>query len=424
MILQIFAISIKELKVLWKDKEALALLFLMPAFFILVMSFALQGVFESGSKRQPIQILLVNQDRGEIAKKVIKDLLKNEGIEWISQLNGEPISKEQSEALIQKKEFSLSLIFKDNFSKNVLASQEKEETTTPTVLLIADPALNLQLLAPIEGAIRSVIERHVALNRIHNSLKKELDPFMKLMAYSANRPSSGRKNLIDKIFKDIEEGGTSNSGVIFSTQPPSGFQNERRPTATEQNVPAYTIFGVFFIMLTLATSIYKEKVDGTFQRLLAAPLSKTTLLIGKLLPYYMVNLIQIALMFLIGVIVFHMNLGNLPSLLVISLVISLTANGLGLLVAALSYTYAQINGFSVLLAITLSALGGMMIPAFVMPDTLKAISLFTPHAWALMAYHDIIIRGLTLKHIIPELTVLMGFSGLFFAVALWRFRFQ
>jgi len=425
MILQMIAISVKELKLLWKDKEALALLFLMPAFFILVMSVALQGVFESGSKKQPVQILLVNQDHGNFTEKVIKDLYQTEGIQWITKTNGKPLSIEQAESLIRKKEFSLLLVFKDTFSDRVSKPALKSPPLPPAVLLIADPALNQQLLAPIEGAIRGVIERHATLNRIHRSLKKELDPVMKLMAAYSPYGSTGHyAHRIEEILKDLEEGGHSDSSIGFTTQAPSGYQHERRPTATEQNVPAYTIFGVFFIMLTLATSIYKEKADGTFQRLLAAPLSKTALLIGKLLPYHLVNLIQITLMFTIGVMVFHMHLGNLLALFVVSVCVSITANGLGLLIAAFSRTYAQVNGFSVLLAVTLSALGGMMVPTFVMPDTLKTISLFTPHAWALAAYHDIIIRGAALEEIVYEIMVLIGFACFFFSIAIWRFRFN
>lgn len=423
MIRQITAICIKELKVLWKDKEALALLFLMPAFFILVMSFALQGVFDTGSKKQPIRILLINQDRGKIAEKVIKDLSQQEGIEWISQKDEEPISRKHAEALIRKKEFSLSLVFADNFSENILTKEEADESHPPTVTLIVDPALNRQLLAPIEGAIRSVIERHAALFRIRHALKQNLGPLMGWMAQGPGSPDKP-SHPIDDIFKEFDEDGETHTGVVFNTQPPEGLNIQRRPSATEQNVPAYTIFGVFFIMLTLASGIHKEKADGTFQRLLAAPLSKTALLMGKLLPYHLVNLIQIALMFSIGVFVFHMNLGNFPALLIVSISLSIAANGLGLLVAAFSHTYAQVNGFSVLLAVTLSALGGMMVPAFIMPDTLKTLSLFTPHAWALTAYHDIIIRGLSVKDILAESAVLLGFAAVFFAAALWRFRFQ
>ena len=212
--------------------------------------------------------------------------------------------------------------------------------------------------------------------------------------------------------------------LAFISTSPKGFSPGRRPTATEQSVPAYTIFGVFFIVLTLASGFIQEKREGTFQRLLAAPLSKTALLLGKLFPYYLVNLIQIALMFAVGVILFGIKLGNLPAMIIISLALAAAANGLGLLVAAFGKTEAQVNGFSVLLAITLSALGGMMVPAFMMPDAMKTFSLFTPHAWALAGYHDILIRGLGVKEVLMEVEALLGFACLFFVLALWRFRFN
>ncbi len=157
---------------------------------------------------------------------------------------------------------------------------------------------------------------------------------------------------------------------------------------------------------------------------MAAPLSETALLLGKLFPYYLVNLIQIVLMFAVGVILFGIKLGNLPALIVISFALAAAANGLGLLVSALGKTEAQVEGFSVLLAITLGALGGMMVPTFVMPDVMKTLSLFTPHAWALAGYHDIIIRGLGVKEVLREVGALLGFAFLFFIVALSRFRFN
>ena len=219
-----------------------------------------------------------------------------------------------------------------------------------------------------------------------------------------------------------EGGGTSI--VLFQSLSPQGLQANRHPTASEQNIPAYTIFGVFFIVLTLASSFFQEKRDGTFQRLLAAPISNAILLIGKLLPYYFVNLIQIALMFAVGVIFFKMGLGNLLALAMVSLAVALAANGLGLFVAAVGKTEAQIGALSVFLAITLSALGGMMVPTFVMPEFMKVLSYFTPHAWALSGYQDVIVRGLGAKQVLPETGMLLAFAGLFFGLAFWRFRFQ
>ena len=412
MIRQIIAITLKELKVLWLDREALALLFAMPMFFILVMSFALEGVFEAGSKGHPIEILVVHQDGGRLSEQAIADLKRMEGLILIETHEGVPLTSDKAEQLIGRGVYPLALLFPEGYTEQILKNANDPKKGKAIVYLISDPAMNLQLLATVKGAVQGAIERRVLLARIPQRLKEMFGTL------------GGTEGQLDNMLEDPNISERGRSGVDFIHTFPKGFNAGRRPTATEQNVPAYTIFGVFFIVLTLASSFLQEKKDGTFQRILAAPLSKTALLIGKLLPYYLVNLIQIAMMFCIGVVVFGMKLGYLPALVVVSLALAAAANGLGLLVAALGITEAQVNGLSVLLAITLSALGGMMVPTFIMPNLMKTLSLFTPHAWALAGYHDIIIRGLGMKDVLTEMFVLLGFASFFFVIALWRFRFD
>lgn len=412
MIRQIIAITLKELKVLWLDREALALLFAMPMFFILVMSFALEGVFEAGSKGHPIEILVVHQDGGRLVEQAIADLKRMEGLILIETHEGVPLTSDKAEQLIGRGVYPLALLFPEGYTEQILKNANDPKKGKAIVYLISDPAMNLQLLATVKGAVQGAIERRVLLARIPQRLKEMFGTL------------GGTEGQLDNMLEDPNISERGRSGVDFIHTFPKGFNAGRRPTATEQNVPAYTIFGVFFIVLTLASSFLQEKKDGTFQRILAAPLSKTALLIGKLLPYYLVNLIQIAMMFCIGVVVFGMKLGYLPALVVVSLALAAAANGLGLLVAALGKTEPQVNGLSVLLAITLSALGGMMVPTFIMPNLMKTLSLFTPHAWALAGYHDIIIRGLGMKDVLTEMFVLLGFASFFFVIALWRFRFD
>jgi ABC-2 type transport system permease protein len=411
MIRQIIAITLKELKVLWLDREALALLFAMPMFFILVMSFALEGVFEAGSKGHPIPILVIHQKGGRLADQAVADLKRTEGLVLIETHDGIPLARDKAEQLIGKGVYPLALLFPEGFTEQILKNASDPQKEKVTVYLISDPAMNLQLLATVKGAIQGVIERRVLLARVPQRLRERFRTFEELWGEFGS------------LLRNTNVSGLEKPGVDLIHTFPKGYDFGRRPTATEQNVPAYAIFGVFFIVLTLASSFLQEKKDGTFQRILAAPLYKTALLIGKLLPYYLVNLIQIGLMLSVGVVVFGMKLGHLPALVIVSLALAAVANGLGLLVAALGKTEAQVNGLSVLLAITLSALGGMMVPTFIMPDLMKTLSLFTPHAWALAGYHDIIIRGLGTREVLTEVAILMGFASLFFVMALWRFRF-
>jgi ABC-2 type transport system permease protein len=393
-------------------------------FFILVMSLALQGVFEAGTKGRPVEVLVINSNGGPLAQQAIGDLKRTEGLAIIETADGVSLTLEKAEALIRRGDYPLALSFGTGFSERVLQAGGIAESEKATVTLISDPATNLQLLASVKGMIRSTIERRVLSATLPQRMTQAFENATGGISLGLHPSNPNMENQFRTILEGTRKDSADSSSVVFVNTSPKGFSPGRRPTATEQNVPAYTIFGVFFIVLTLASSFLREKQDGTFQRILTAPLSKTALLIGKLLPYYVVNLIQIALMFGVGVVLFGMKPGYLPALILVSIALAAAANGLGLLVAALGKSEAQVNSLSVLLSITLAALGGMMVPAFIMPGFMKTLSLFTPHAWALAGYHDAMIRGLGLTDVLPETGVLLGFAVLFFAGALWRFRFD
>lgn len=424
MIRQIIAVALKEINVLWHDREALALLFLMPVFFILLMSLALEGVFETGTSARPLKILVVNEDRGHEAQKTIDALGKVEGIALVHTWEGEPLTLEKAKDRIVRQEFGLALHFRHHMSEQIKAGHAKADHLEPGFALIVDPTLNYHLLSSLKGTIQGVVERQALLHRLPQLIAdraaagEESNGLERTVVMDAT--PSRIKDLVSNLSSEILDQPAAAIAII----PLQEGQRRQLPTSTEQNVPGYTIFGVFFIVLTLASSFIQEKNDGTFQRILTAPLSKTALLVGKLLPYYLVNLIQIVLMFAVGVFIFDLYLGSIAGLLLVSLAVAAAANGLGLLVAAIGKTEAQVNSLAVLLAIILSALGGMMVPVFVMPDFMQTLAQFTPHAWALAGYHDVIIRGLGVKHVLCEVGMLLSFAGLFFLVAVWRFRFD
>lgn len=203
-----------------------------------------------------------------------------------------------------------------------------------------------------------------------------------------------------------------------------------RPNAVTHNVPAWTLFGIFFIASPLAASILDEKKLGTFRRLLAAPVSRPAVLIGKLVPYLLLNLAQVAVMFAVGVLVLpllgapRLQVSHPLALAAISVAASLSATGLGLLIASLARTTEQIGGLGTLLVVTMAALGGVMVPRSVMPESMRLLGNATPHAWALGAYQDVLVKGAGLGAVLPSIGVLLGFAGLFLAFAAWRFRWD
>jgi len=106
----------------------------------------------------------------------------------------------------------------------------------------------------------------------------------------------------------------------------------------------------------------------------------------------------------------------------ISVAASLSATGLGLLIASLARTNEQLGGLGTLLVVTMAALGGVMVPRSVMPEAMKTLGWITPHAWALSAYQDVLVNGAGLGAILPALGALLAFAGVFFGIAVWRFR--
>jgi ABC-2 type transport system permease protein len=412
MIQQILSTTWKDLKILFKDIGGVATLFLMPMMFIVVMSTALQGLFDTGADTQPRRLPMVNLDRGEYAAQVIAALGDINGIEVETTWEDETLTREQAETLVTDGERSVVVVFPADFSEQIEARAEENDATT-TVELIADPATSVQFIAPIQGmvfgAAERVAETEVAQARIAAGLASAF----------AELPGEVRP-VPEQII--IETDGAS--VVALEQVAPAGMTIEVEPDTYQQNVPGYTVLGVFFIVGAMASSILAEKREGTFRRLLVAPLPRPILLAGKILPYYLVNLVQIAIMFGAAHLLFGMTFGDPAALATISMALAAAATGLGIMVAALGKTDTQIGGLTSLLTLTMSALGGCLMPTFIMPDFLQTLSRFIPHAWAMQGFQDVLVRGYGLAGVLPEAGALLGFAAVFFSIGVWRFRFD
>lgn len=425
MLYQIYAITVKELKILLRDPGALSILFIMPVMFILVMTFALNGVFDGGSENNPTSLLVVNADHGASAARVIDDLKTVEGMRIIEEVNGQPLTRESADQLIVDGQYGVEIYFPVDFSEKIKAAAHSQSGENTVVSFIVDPSMGNAVLGPVRGTVQGYVERQASISqapiRIDDGFTKVLQSVPEAALPLVNQVVS----TFNQGFTDGDGLENASLGVSYEVKPPDGFKVEEMPSSAQQNVPGYTIFGIFFILQPLALSIYEEKTAGTFRRLQAAPLNRAALLIGKLTPFFIINLLQIVIMFAVGMLVFHISLGSdFLALALVAIVASLAANGLGLMVTALAKTREQMSGVATLLSVTLAALGGMMVPTFVMPDALQVVSKLTPHAWALQGFQDVMVRGQGLVSVLPETGILLAFATVFFGVALWRFRFE
>ncbi len=181
-------------------------------------------------------------------------------------------------------------------------------------------------------------------------------------------------------------------------------------------VPAYTVMFAFFLVMNVGWVFVAERRQGTLKRLRASPVTRGQLLLGKLLPYYLVSLGQGAFLLIAGRVVFGMRWGpdewpiwlQAAWLLPVIATTSLAAMGLALLVAAVSRTEVQVALYGAVPVLVLALVGGCVLPREMMPEQAQRFSLLTPQGWALDAYRELLGAG---PNYLPNLAIVARACG-------------
>ncbi len=409
-------IAIKDIQIYLKDRGNIIQLFVVPLAFILAISSAVSGF--GGEDDEPIALPVVNLDPGGEAAQTLIDGLNAQGGVQVELY-------EQDEALSSLDDLDIVrvLTIPEDFSRETDAGR-------PVTLQLrnhpnADETETASVLRVISGVAQGM------------SLQAQLiDSLTQMGEMGATGPSdmpifTAERNLA-QAEKQFERSKTAPLVVIEQTRPQALSDAVENPNTLQQNVPGYTIIIVFLTAVLTASSIYNEKKVGSFRRLLAAPISKATMLAGKMMPNFVIALIQIVVIFAVSVFVLpalgfdRVTLGDDPlALILVSLALALCSTAFGVLVAALTRTEEQIGAAGTLGVWGLGALGGCILPTFVLDGMgLGSISRLTPHYWAIQAYHDLMIRGRGLADVTTGILTLLVFSGIFFAIGLWRFEFD
>jgi ABC-2 type transport system permease protein len=178
------------------------------------------------------------------------------------------------------------------------------------------------------------------------------------------------------------------------------------PNSVQHNVPAWTLFAMFFIVIPFATAMIREREDGSQARLLTMPCSYATILASKILVYLLVCMLQFILIVLMGVYLFPLvDLpalsieGRMLNLTVMAVAAALAAIGYGISVGTIARTHQQAAIFASISVVILAAIGGVWVPVFIMPPMLRQISVASPLNWGLNGFYDILIRNAALSDV-------------------------
>jgi ABC-2 type transport system permease protein len=361
----------KEMLILLRDKQTIVLLFLMPVALIFFMSLALKGVYtDKVVTGRQIQLVCENESRHAKANLLEKKIQSNKLIQRVDRPPGMDNDR----------------IFEYARAQAVVRIPEGFDEGDQPVEIYFDPVLD----AGYKIAVRSLLTGLI------------VEVIM------------GIDNL-DAVVATL---------LVEKTKPNRDF-----PSPLQHTVPAYAIFAMFFIAIPMSIGFLKEKNDGTLQRLFTYPVSANLVALGKIIPYYLINIVQFILMLLVGfyvmpaIIGYSFHLGDHPwHLLPVTLVVAAATTGFGVLVAALARTPEQSSTLAAMGAILMGVFGGIMVPHVVMPLVMKKLAMISPMYWAHQAYLDIFLRDASFGVILPKLIVLTVFAGICFYIAGRRVR--
>ena len=299
---------------------------------------------------------------------------------------------------------------------------ENDAASPPRLTVYFDPLVQGAFRAAVVNALREIVlalEMEMKARAFSEAVSRQADRVLGEMpgpeppagAFPRIDPAWGRQRLLEVQARQASRGGF-----------------ERLPSSVQQNVPAWALFGIFFIVVPMGGSLIRERQEGTLKRLMSLPISHAVLLLGKVLAYVLVCLCQFGIIVMMGIYVLPLlgtpvlEMGSAyGAILLVVASAALAATGYGILIGAVARTYEQASMFGAVSVVIAAALGGIMVPVYAMPEVMREISRFSPLAWGLNGLTDLFVREATLGSVLPEISYLLVFFAAATAVGWWRF---
>jgi ABC-2 type transport system permease protein len=403
----------KETLILLRDRIGLSILFIMPMVLIFVMTLIQDSAFKTMNEKG-IPIIFVNNDKDSLGILIEQGLRSSDLCSFNDSINGKPATAELAKKAISEGKFLVGIIIPEaattalrkNVTNLVNETVNGEAATKNMLNQLQDSVEITILIDPVAkksflNAVTSNLREFISEVKTKIMFQTFADQIADVIPDKANTP----KNTYQKsqIIKYKE---------VYASQ----SENKIVPNAVQHNVPAWTIFAMFFIAIPLSGSIMKEKNEGSVFRLNTMPTPYLLLVIGKVVVYVMVCLIQFLLMLSVGQIFLPMLglpalvLGNsIAGIFILTLATSFAATGYGVMVGTLATTEHQAAIMGSLSILLLSALGGIWVPSYVMPQVMRNISAWSPLNWALEGFYKLFLRGGGISDILLNALKLLAF---------------
>ncbi|WP_370900600.1 ABC transporter permease [Chryseobacterium gossypii] len=409
---------IKEILLLKRDIGGIVIIFVMPLLLIVTITLIQDSTFKNleGSK---VPVIFIDKDRSEVSRSIKQELESSKSFRLLTDFD-----ERSAQQAVFSGDYQMAIVIPENLTQDLnadidskvqkivssfglemdSATTQKTASKAKEIHLYFDPATN----AGFKNSVMSSVNKMIF--EIEN--KKIYKAFQDQLGTTENLEEN--KNLIS--FKEIT---------------PKKNDIEVIPNSVQHNVPAWTLFAIFFIVVPLSINLVKEKSQGTSVRVRVSPTPYFIHILGKTFTYLIICIIQFLLMVAVGIYLFpYMDLpafdvsGKMFHLLIVTLFAGLAAIGFGILLGTVADTQEQSAPFGATSVVVLAAIGGIWVPVFLMPEFMQHIARFSPMNWGLNAYYDIILRNTGIGNVAKELVLLFLFYIAMVSISIFYERKQ
>src|SRR5579883_29693 len=408
----IWYIAKKDLLQTLKDKGSLFFLLLMPLVLITVIGFAFGNLLGSGSTEIDITVAVSNQDNGYVGKAIVQALHVNTDKLKITVKEYSDPNKVKDE-VANDSNVNAGVVIPAGATNTLIATAQSGKLPQNLVQVYSLPSSNDTRPTIVQGIVTNVLTSQIAGSTAVGQV------------YSVcNQPGNHcapntiqAQTIAGTVGQASVNGGSSAVQALTAGQAP-------KINTFDQIVPGYAIFFALFSINAVAGTILQEKEDGTFRRLLIAPVNKYALLGGKLLAQFLLTILQLAVLFAIGYFAFHLDIGSWPALIALLICTSFATTGLGILLVSLVKTRRQLNPIVTLVVLITSAIGGAWWPLFLEPTWMQQIAKLGITAWAMEGLNGVMLLGKGFTQVVPDIIGLIVYGLICFFIATRLFRFQ
>ncbi len=370
-------IALKDIKLFFTDRRGLLMAFAVPIALITLFAFAFGGAGGGNEGPRTTTLVIADEDNSEKSKILIDSL------DALQEFVVLTTTSDTAEMMVMKGDEAAVLFIAKGFQDSIYSNG------APIFELKFDSGEAPQV-AILQGALYGRLNQFVGMQKAYalhdqrrvmprlgppDTISGAIDSVLKGITPPVSQATEAERNLIMNQTALVQEKQNS-AGLVHA-------------------VAGTAIMMLLFSVTAMGMAMLDEKAEGTLKKLIVAPINPSSILFGKMISVNVISMMQLAVMFIYGWLVFGLDIpSHIPSLLIMIFCTAYACSSFGVFLVSFAKSRAQVQGMSTLVIMTMSALGGSMVPSFIMPAFMQKLGVITVNYWGVQGFYDIFWRDL------------------------------